>query len=214
MTLEETMLRIAQYTVDTIPNAAGAALTAFDGDSPRVTVATSPLVKAAEETQYKLGEGPSLAAIGQGDVIMSASLAAEPAWPRYAGRVGRLGFRSALAVPLILADEIVAALAVYAQRKAAFTLSDALLAKRYALSAAVILRNARVLEHYRTEIEQLSEALKIRPLIDQAVGIIRSRTGESEEETLRRLREISNVQHVKVSDLAAHIVDDAVHHAS
>jgi GAF domain-containing protein len=210
--LEETLRTIAQWAVDLMPNATGAALTAFDDDSPSISVATSSHVKTADEAQFKLGEGPCITAIGQREVVMSALLAAEPMWPRYAGRVSRLGLRSVLAIPLVLADELVAVLAVYAQSKDAFTWSDTLVAKRYAVPAAAIVQNARVLAQYRTEIEQLREALRIRPLIDQAVGIVRSRTGESEEEVFKRLRAISNVQHVKVSELAAHIVDDAVRH--
>jgi AmiR/NasT family two-component response regulator len=86
-------------------------------------------------------------------------------------------------------------------------------AQRYAAPAAVVIRNAEVLADSRAEIEQLRNALLVRPVIDQAIGIIRSRTGKSEAEAFERLRVISNRVHVRVSEMAARIVDDAVRRA-
>jgi len=207
--LEQTMLRVAEYALEMAPNATGAALTQVDGPE-RVTVATSSLICMAEESQFEIGQGPTLTAVEEGQPVRSESIGGESAWPRYAGRVRRLGLESVLAIPLTLHRTVIAALTMYAERKAAFTESDAAIAVRYAAPAAAIIRNARVLAQARTEIQQLREALQIRPVIDEAVGIIRSRTGETAEEAFRSLRRQSNREHIKVSELAARIVDEAV----
>jgi GAF domain-containing protein len=207
--LEQTMLRVAEYALDMAPNATGAALTEVEGPA-RVTVATSPRICMAEQAQYEVGQGPGLTAVQEGRPVRSGSIAVESAWPRYSGRVRRLGLDSVLAIPLTLRGSVIAVLTMYAERKAAFTESDAAIAERYAAPAAAIIRNARVLAQCHTEIQQLREALQIRPLIDEAIGIIRSRTGETAEEAFCSLRGQSNRERIKVSELAARIIDDAV----
>jgi GAF domain-containing protein len=210
--LEQTMLRVAQYALEMAPTASGAALTELEGAS-RVTVATSSLLSMAENAQFEVRQGPTLTAIEECRPIRSESLGGEPMWPRYAGRVRRLGLESVLAIPLVLRKTVIAVLSLYAPGKAAFTECDTVIAARYAAPAAAIARNARVLEQCRTEIHQLREALLVRPVIDEAIGIIRSQTGATEEAALRSLRSRSNREHIKVSELAAHIVDEAVREA-
>ena len=56
-------------------------------------------------------------------------------------------------------------------------------------------------------VEQFSEALTSRATIDQAVGVLMVRTGASPDEAFDRLRERSQTDHVKVSELAGQIVE-------
>jgi GAF domain-containing protein len=212
--LEQTMLRVAEYAVETTPSPCSAALTMLESGSDPVTVATSSLARNADAAQFELGEGPCLTALAQHRVVRSASLATEALWPRYAGRARRLGVQSVLAIPLVLHGTVIGVLAIYAPGRAAFTEDDALIAARYAAPVAAIVRNARVLARCRSEIDQLRQALEIRPLIDQAVGIIRSRTGLTEDAAFALLRTTSNRDHVKISELARRIVDDAVRAAN
>jgi GAF domain-containing protein len=212
--LEQTMLRIAQYAVDISRNADGAALTVFEDGGPRVTVATTSLARAADDAQYQMGEGPALTALAEQRAVVSGSLAREPAWLRYASQVGRLGVRSVLAMPLVLDGTVIAVLSIYSCSRSAFNDNDALIAERYSKPAAAIAHNARVVAQSQVEIEQLRQALRIRPVIDQAIGIIRSRTGRSEQEAFERLREISNTEHSKISEIARQLVDDAVRRAN
>ena len=44
----------------------------------------------------------------------------------------------------------------------------------------------------------LRTALSTRPIIDQAIGLLRGRTGETADEALSRLRELSQAEHIKV----------------
>ncbi len=212
--LEQTMLRIAQYAVDISRNADGAALTLLEDGGRRVTVATTSLARTADEAQYQMGEGPALTARAQQQVVYSTVLVGESAWPRYASQVGRLGVRSVFAMPLVLDGTVIAVLSIYSCRRRAFNENDALIAERYSEPAAAIAHNARVLARSQIEIEQLREALRIRPVIDQAIGIIRSRTGKSEQEAFERLREISSTEHIKISEIARRLVDDAARRAT
>jgi GAF domain-containing protein len=212
--LEPTMLRVAEYAVAMALSPCGAVLTMLEPGSAPLTVATSSLARTADAAQFELGEGPCVTALEQHRVVRSDSLATDASWPRYAGRARRLGVESVLAIPLVLHDTVIGVLAMYATGRAAFTEDDALIAQRYAAPAAAIVRNARVLGQCRAEIHQLRAALKIRPLIDQAIGIIRSRTGVNEDDAFALLRTTSNRDHMKISELAARIVEDAVRGAN
>src|SRR5436309_2076013 len=89
--LEQTMLRIAEYAVETAPSPCWAALTLLESGSAPITVATSSLARSADAAQFELDEGPCVTALVQRRVVRSASLATEASWPRYAGRARRLG---------------------------------------------------------------------------------------------------------------------------
>lgn len=52
-----------------------------------------------------------------------------------------------------------------------------------------------------------------RAVIEQAIGILRSRIGGTVEETFARLRAISQTENKKLTVIAQHIVDEAVRRA-
>lgn len=130
-------------------------------------------------------------------------------WPRFGPRVSRLGVHSALSLPLLLPEQVVGAINVYAHDKDVFDEHAAQLGELFAAPAAVAVHNAQVLAGAQRLAGQLQQALSSRPIIDQAIGILRARTGASETEALERLRSISQQEHVKVVVVAARVVDQA-----
>jgi AmiR/NasT family two-component response regulator len=60
---------------------------------------------------------------------------------------------------------------------------------------------------------QLGEALTSRAVIDQARGILMSRTGATPEEAFDQLRSMSQAQHVKLAEVARTLVAEAVRRA-
>jgi GAF domain-containing protein len=211
--LERVLSRIAGHAVDLLGSADGAVLTLLE-DGPGVTVTTDPLFASADEARRGAGQGPSLTAVAGRRVVVSGSLGSDLAWPRFGSRVARLGLHSALAVPLIVHETLVGVVTVYARAEDAFGDEDVLILQDYARLVAAVARNAHVLARSQDQIEQLNEALRLRPVIDQAIGIIRYRTGKSEREAFLRLCEISNAQHLKVSDTAEDLVEEAVRAAN
>ena len=133
-------------------------------------------------------------------------------WPRFGPRVGRLGVHSALSLPLLLPDQVVGAINVYAHAKDVFDEHAAELGM-FAKPAAVAVHNAQILADALALTVQLQTALSTRPVIDQAIGLIRGRTGRSAEDTFTQLRAMSQADHRKLADVAQHIVDEAVRRA-
>jgi GAF domain-containing protein len=135
-------------------------------------------------------------------------------WPRFGPRVGRLGVHSALSLPLVLPPgETVGAINVYAHCKNAFGEHAAHLGELFATSAAVAVHNAQLLTKAQALAAQLQKALSTRPVIDQAIGLLRGRTGATADEAFVRLRRMSQSEHVKLAEVAQRIVDEAVRRA-
>jgi len=175
---------------------------------------SAPFVAAIDEIQYViLNEGPCVTAALERRTVRSGSLGGEKMWPRFGPRVGRLGVHSALSLPLLLPGQVVGAINVYAHGKDVFDEHAAELGELFAKPAAVAVHNAQILAQALTLTVQLQMALSTRPVIDQAIGLLRGRSGGTADEAFARLRAISQSEHRKVADVAQHMVDEAVRRA-
>ncbi len=216
--LEELLARVATFAARAIPGADGAGVTLLRLDRVdnivEALAASAPFVAEIDEIQYSvLNEGPCITAALQRRTVRSGSLGGEKLWPRFGPRVGRLGVHSVLSLPLLLPDQVVGAINVYAHAKGAFDDRAAELGELFAAPAAVAVHNAQVLARAQALAEQLQAALRSRPVIDQAVGILRARSGGSADEAFARLRAISQSENVKLVAVAERLVDEAVRRA-
>jgi GAF domain-containing protein len=134
-------------------------------------------------------------------------------WPRFGPRVAELGVHSALSLPLLIADEVIGAINSFAHQRDAFGEHAVHLGELFAVPAAVSVHNALVLQGARETAEQLRRALGSRTVIDQAIGIIRSRTGDTAEEAFDRLRRISHSENIKLAVIAERVLDESVRRA-
>lgn len=216
--LEELLGRVATFAARAIPGADGAGVTLLEvgsGDHRVEALASSdPFVAQIDEIQYvTLREGPCITAALERRTVRSGSLGGEKMWPRFGPRVGRLGVNSALSMPLLLPGRLVGAINVYARGKDVFDDHAAELGELFASPAAVAVHNAQILTQALALTTQLQTALSSRPIIDQAIGLLRGRTGVSTEEAFARLRKISQSEHVKLAEVAQRMVDEAIRRA-
>jgi len=161
-------------------------------DMVEESAVSAPFVEELDRLQYGgLHEGPGVTAALERRTVCSGSLGGEKLWPRFGPRAGRLGVHSALALPLMVGDDVVGAITVYAYDKDAFGPRAAELGELFARPAAVAVHNARILAQALSLTDRLQEVLLTRPVIDQAIGLIRGRTGRSAEDALDQLRGIS-----------------------
>jgi GAF domain-containing protein len=208
--LEDLLTQVATYAVQAIPGADGAGLTLLEQDRADTIVATAPFVTEVDDIQYRLNQGPCISAAREGQTVVSGSLGGDSRWPRFGGRVARLGVHSVVSLPLITPDGVVGAMNVYAHGKNVFDDRAAELGQVFAAPAAIAVQNAHVLAQTRRMANRLQSALEIRGVIDRAVGILMSRSGGTEHEALERLRALSQHEHRKLAEVARQIVDEAV----
>jgi GAF domain-containing protein len=216
--MTQLLTQVAASAVQAIPGADGVGVTLLMLDRPdnmvQALASSHPFVAEIDEIQYSvLQEGPCITAARERRTVRSGSLGGEKMWPRFGPRVGRLGIHSALSLPLLLADGVVGSINVYAREKNAFGDHAADLGELFATPAAVAVHNAQILAQAQDLTSQLQAALSSRPIIDQAIGILRGRAGGTSEEAFARLRAISQSDHTKLVDVAQHIVDEAVRRA-
>lgn len=144
---------------------------------------------------------------------VSGSLGSDRRWPRFGGRVARMGVHSVLALPLLIEDQVIGTINSYAHERDAFADRAVQLASQFAEAAAVSVYHAQLLTEARGRTKQLQRALGSRQVIDQAVGILRSRSGCSAEEAFDRLTRISQADNVKLRVVAERLVAEAVNRA-
>ena len=218
LTLPDLLTQVATFAVQAIPHADGAGVTLFRKDRPgehaQTLAASAAFVAEIDALQYQtLQEGPCITAADERHTMRSGELSEEPRWPRFGPRVGRLGVHSVLSLPLLIPDDVVGAINVYSHRKDAFDDHAAELGELFATPAAVAVHNAHALLQAKQLAMQLQTALGSRAIIDQAIGILRARSGLTEDSAFERLREISQTEHTKLAVVAQHVVDEAVRRA-
>jgi GAF domain-containing protein len=120
---------------------------------------------------------------------------------------------SVLSLPLLTPDGVLGAMNVYAHGKAIFDDHAVNIGELFAVPAAIAVQNALVLAQAKRLASNLQAALVSRAVIDQAMGIVMSRTGCSASEAFDRLRTRSQTEHLKVSAVAQSVVDAAVRRA-
>lgn len=217
--LDSVLARIAGFAVASVPGADGAGVTLMRaGEGPPVVLAwaaTEPFVREIDHLQYDVcQEGPCLTAMQTRRALVSGSLGSDDRWPRFGGRVARLHTHSALSLPLIVRDGVVGAINIYAHERDSFTAHAVSLGEQFAGPAAVAVGNIQVLHAAHARTTQLQTALTSRAVIDQAIGIVRSRSGVGAQEAFERLRQISQAENVKLAVVAQRLVDEAVRRAN
>lgn len=213
----EILSDVAEFAVQAIPGADGAGVTLVDSGDPQRPYAravTAEFVHAVDTTQYdEVNEGPCLTCMQSRRPTVSGSLGGDQRWPRFGGRVARLGVHSVLALPLLIGDEVIGAINSYAWARDAFAEYAVQLGCQFAGPAAVAVHNAHLLGKAHERTQRLQRALESRAVIDQAIGIIRSRSGDTAEEAFARLAQISQNEHTKLNIVAHRLVEEAVRRA-
>ncbi|SDS37816.1 GAF domain-containing protein [Friedmanniella luteola] len=211
--LEQLLTRVAQFAVRAIPAAEGAGLTLIQLGRPNTVVVTADFVRQVDDIQYTLMQGPCVSAAADGRTVLSGSLGSDRRWPRFGSKVARLGVHSAVSLPLITSDGVVGAMNVYAHAKHAFDDHAAVLGEAFAGPAAIAVQNAAILAQALRLAEHLEASQRTRGIVDRAVGMLMSRSGDTEHDALERLRAISRHEERKLVDVAQQIIDETVRRA-
>jgi GAF domain-containing protein len=214
----ETLREVAEFAVQAIPGADGAGVTLIRShdDTLRIQAraVTGEFVGDIDAVQYEVfNEGPCITCARSRRPTVSGSLGSDNRWPHFGGRVARMGVHSVLALPLIVDDTVIGAINCYARRRDSFTEHAVQFGAQFAGQAAVSVYNAQLLTEAHERAVQLQRALGSRAVIDQAIGIIRSRSGSSAQEAFERLTWISQHENVKLHVVAERLVDEAVRRA-
>jgi GAF domain-containing protein len=143
-------------------------------------------------------------------VYRIASTRQDQRWPEFARIALAHGIHATLSLPLLARGEGLGALNLYAQQEDAFTDAHEKLAVIFADQASIALANAQVYWDARELSENLTEAIRTRETIGQAVGILMAAGGRSPEVAFQILASASQRENRKVRDIASEIVTRTV----
>ena len=133
---------MAEFAAQAIPGADGVGVALIDPQQGISSVqnwaATAVLVQEIDTVQYdELNEGPCITCMESGRPTVSGSLGSDSRWPHFGGRVARMRMHSALALPLIIGDQVIGSINAYAKSRDAFAEHAVQLGSRFARPAAV-----------------------------------------------------------------------------
>jgi GAF domain-containing protein len=209
---------VAEFAMQAIPGVDGAGVTLIDADSCTTRAegwaATPQFVRDIDALQHDvLNEGPCVTCMQSRRPTVSGSIGSDDRWPHFGGHVARMGVHSVLALPLMIAERVIGAINAYAYQRDAFAEHAVQLGAQFAGPAAVSVYNAQLLASAQERTDRLQRALSSRAVIDQAIGIIRSRSGGTAEEAFDRLARRSQADNIKLNIVAERLVEEAVRRA-
>jgi len=197
--------RLVTLAVLQVPACSAAEAALWRDGELAVTAASHPDLAWVTEAQRAAGRGPVLAAMtGDGPVHCPDTLT-EERWPEYAAAALRLGVRCS--VTLAYGDAgLAVTLALSGARPRAIDPDQMPLAELLIALGGAMLGNASEYDDSRRTALQLLDAAQSRELVDQAKGMLMHALGCSATEALQRMRQVSQQQNLKVTDVAARII--------
>lgn len=205
--LDDTLARVVYLACKSLTGAETAGITLQSEGGPTSTAYFGEGALPLDRAQYATDDGPCLTAYRTGETVRLDHIANESGrWPDFATQAADHGIHSSLSLPLIVDDQIVGALNLYATSPAPFTDDNVELARTFARQAAVAIANAEV--YWRTfELTQnLEAALDNRDRIGQAKGILIATHKITSDEAFDLLRRDSQNLNLKLRDIADHVI--------
>jgi hypothetical protein len=197
---------LAEQAARCTSDCCGASSMVSEGGTERPAAVTHPDLAGLVSAQLRSGDGPIPAALEHGEPVDSADLLCDERWPEYRALALDAGVRSSVTLPF-RRSSLTVALSLYSFRPGA--LEDAPHGPARALGdlAATCLVRDRSYRAALTELDQLGAALRSRPVVDQACGIVMYVLGCDADAAFGVLRRISQGTNRKLTDVATAVVE-------
>jgi hypothetical protein len=202
---QDALEAITLGAVEAVPGIEHASISITGTDGQIQTLApTDVLAVHADELQYELGEGPCLSAVLDDPVVQVDDIRNDLRWPAYGPRVAKqLGIGSQLAFQFRAEPHARGGLNLYSGRPYAITAETRQIGALFANLAAVAMGWTR-------QTRSLTEALETRTMIGQAIGVLMERYRLDTDRAFAFMVRTSQTGNIKLRDVAAGIVEDAI----
>lgn len=208
-TVHETLVRVADLTVEAIPAAELVGITMPVEGRNRTAIFTDETAPEVDQAQYDSGDGPCLEAFREQRITSIASTLEDGAWPEFRRAAVGHGIYSTMSFPLVVDKNAVGAMNLYARSERAFTENDAATGTLFASQAAIVLANAQAYWDARELSTRLGDAMAHRAVIEQAKGILMGAQRCGEGEAFEILVKASQRENAKLRTIAQRMVDSA-----
>jgi putative methionine-R-sulfoxide reductase with GAF domain len=205
-TLQETLQRVAELSLDAVPNADLAGITMLLEGTPRTAVFTDGAAAEIDSAQYETGDGPCLDAFRHKQVYRIHDVNEDHQWPAFSQAAAGYGMRSVMSIPLVARHEGVGALNIYSRTVNAFSEDDVQAGIAFATQAGVLLANSQA--HWDAEQlhTDMGTAIESWATIEKAKGILMGVKPCSEEDALQILVRTAQRESRKLPEVAEEVV--------
>ncbi len=204
--LHSVLQTVADVTSHVMPGDIDASVSLLVADKATTVVYTGQLALDLDEAQYGRGYGPCLHAASSGEPVSVVDARTDPRWPDYMVRAVDRGSLSSISMPLGSAEEMGAALNIYARDAGAFDEDSRRIGAKLARFAGVAVANMHAYQSARELAGNLQAALEARAVIDQAKGILMERHKLTPDQAFQLLAKASMATNRKLRDLAETLV--------
>jgi GAF domain-containing protein len=202
----DALLELLTSTVaQAVPGASGAAV-GLSHEGWFTVTATGPLVRRVDVLQATLGEGPCHTAEAERRVVVAPDLHDEARWPHWSAAACRLGLTSAMSAPLVVGDDVVGALTLYARHPGALTEAASVVVSLFAAQAGVLVASAQAARAAERLPSRVQAALRTRDDINVAVGLVMADEKVSRDAAFAYLTATSQQSGRSLGDTAERLV--------
>ncbi|MEE4593339.1 GAF and ANTAR domain-containing protein [Streptomyces sp. DSM 41524] len=206
------LVELAEQAAAGTPQSCGATATAVLAEEPsgaadaeRTTVATHPDLPPLVSVQLSAWEGPIISALDTGRPEGADDLLHDDRWPRYRARALDAGIRSSAALPFVY-DGLTVTVSVYGLRPGPLRKAAQGTTGLLGDLATESLARDRLYRAALVQVDQLDTALRSRPVVDQACGIVMYVLGCDPDQAFDLLRRFSQQTNRKLAELAGTVV--------
>jgi ANTAR domain len=189
-----------------VPGCSAAAAVLWRGGEPGALAASHPSLPGLVEVQVRCGRGPVLDALSGSEPVGCPDTLDESRWPEYADAALRQGVRCSLTLAHWSGTEAVC-LSLFGARPRVLGPGSVAAAERLVAYGGAVVGLAAEYGEAQRAAQQLRDGAESRAVVDQAKGILMHAHGCSAEEALARMRQISQARNMKVTDVAARVID-------
>ncbi|WP_326574800.1 GAF and ANTAR domain-containing protein [Streptomyces sp. NBC_00487] len=197
---------LVEQAVRCTSDCCGASGMVSDAGTERPAAVTHPDLAGLVAVQLRSGDGPIPAALDRGKPVDSADLLHEERWPEYRAVALDAGVRSSVTLPF-RRSSLTVTLSLYSFRPHALEDAPHGPARALGALAATCIVRDRSYRAALTELDQLGAALRSRPVVDQACGMVMHVLDCDADAAFTVLRRISQGTNRKLSDVASAVVE-------
>lgn len=200
---------LAEEATSCTADCCGASTTISDAGTERPAAVTHPDLTALVGVQLRSWDGPIPAAAESGRTVDLGDLLREERWPLYRAVALDAGVRSSITLPF-RRNGLTVTLSLYSFRPGTLSAGYRPARALGELAATGLVRD-RAYQTALAELDQLDAALRSRPLVDQACGIVMYVLSCDAQAAFGVLRRISQGTNRKLSEVARKLVDTRGH---
>jgi len=173
----------------------------------RVVGSSNEQTRILELFEIQSEEGPCSDCCRSGQVVVEEDIEHGARWPRFRREALAAGFRSVLAVPMRLRDDVVGALNLFCAEAGGLDEADQAACRALADVATIALLQERALREARLMSEQLQRALNSRVIIEQAKGVLAGQAGIDMDTAFKVLRDYARSNNLLLAAVARDLAE-------